>query len=220
VSSSARLPLFPLPLVLFPGAALPLHVFEPRYRALLADCRAGDGRFGIVTSHGGAPAPGAVGCVAELREVAMLPDGRANILVEGAERFSVARLADAETPYLVADVDPFDDAADSSDELRTLDARVRSAFERVARAARTIADDSAPLPALPADPAALSFAVAATVDLGLPVKERLLASRSASERLAELDALLSAAVAGAERRAAVHTGARGNGHGPHAPPAS
>lgn len=220
MSSSARLPLFPLPLVLFPGAALPLHVFEPRYRALLADCRAGDGRFGIVTSVGPAPVVGAVGCVADLREVAMLADGRANILVEGAERFAIARLADARTPYLVAEVDPFEDGADASDELRALDARVRSAFGRVARAARTIADDSAPVPTLPADPAALSFAVAASIDLGLPVKQRLLASRSAAERLAELDALLSAAVPGAERRAAVHTGARGNGHGPHTPPAS
>lgn len=218
MSSPARLPLFPLPLVLFPGAALPLHVFEPRYRALLADCRAGDGRFGIVTGGDASPAPGAVGCVAVLREVAMLPDGRANILVEGAERFAVARLADVGTPYLVAETTPVADGPDADDVVRALDARVRAVFERVARAARTLAGDVAPLPPLPDGPAALSFAVAAAIDLPLPLRQRLLASRSAAERLAELDALLTAAEPGIARRAETREGAKQNGHGPHHPP--
>ncbi|MDF1503244.1 LON peptidase substrate-binding domain-containing protein [Roseisolibacter sp. H3M3-2] len=218
MSSPARLPLFPLPLVLFPGAALPLHVFEPRYRALLADCRAGDGRFGIVTGGGEAPRAGAVGCVAELQDVAALSDGRANILVEGGARFVVVRVVAIGTPYFVAETEPVEDVVDAAATLRTLDARVRDAFGRVARAARSLADDSSPLPALPADPGALSFAVAAAVDLGLTAKQRLLASRSAAERLSELDALLTAALPAVERRAEVHAGARSNGSGPHAPP--
>ena len=218
MSSPARLPLFPLPLVLFPGATLPLHVFEPRYRALLADCRAGDGRFGIVVSgEAGAPAPGVVGCVAELRDVQMLPDGRANIVVEGAERFAIAHLVDAGTPYQTAEVRPWEDLPEpeAADALRALDASVREAFTRVARAARTIADDSAPVPPLPPDPGALSFAVASVVDFDLPTRQRLLASRSASARLSELAALLTQAVKPIEARAAVHVGARRNGHGPH-----
>src|SRR6266542_2592016 len=63
------LPLFPLNLVLFPGTPLPLHIFEPRYRQMLADCLIGDRRFGVVQPGGEVEAPdrGAVGCVAEVR---------------------------------------------------------------------------------------------------------------------------------------------------------
>jgi Lon protease-like protein len=219
VPPSARLPLFPLPLVLFPEAALPLHIFEPRYRTMLADCRAGDGRFGVVTG-GGEPLPGAVGCVAELREVTMLPDGRANIVVAGGERFALTKLATTGAPYLVGEVEPWRDREEPAEDasLPALAGRVRETFARVARAARTVADDPAPPPSLPADPAALSFAIAAVVELGLEVKLRLLASQSPAGRLRELEALLTSALPGVERRAAVHTGARRNGHGPHAPP--
>lgn len=221
MTSPARLPLFPLPLVLFPGATLPLHVFEPRYRALLADCVRGDGRFGIVLSAGDErPLPGQVGCVAELRDVRALPDGRANILVEGAERFAIARLVASDSAYLVAEVQPWTDAPepDAHEALRTLDAGTREAFQRVARAARAIADDDDPIPELPSDPGALSFAIAAAVELELGRRQRLLASRSAVERLREVHELLARALPGAEMRAAVHVGARRNGHGPYAPP--
>ena len=221
MTSPARLPLFPLPLVLFPGATLPLHVFEPRYRALLADCVRGDGRFGIVLSAGDErPFPGQVGCVAELRDVRALPDGRANILVEGAERFAVARLVDTGSAYLVAEVQPWTDAPepDAHEALRTLDAGTREAFQRVARAARAIADDDDPIPELPSDPGALSFAIAAAVELELGTRQRLLTSRSAVERLREVHDLLARALPGAEMRAAVHVGARRNGHGPYVPP--
>ncbi len=224
MSSPARLPLFPLPLVLFPGATLPLHIFEPRYRAMLADCQRGDGRFGIVPTSGDeAPRPGEVGCVAELREVRPLPDGRSHVVVAGAERFAIARVVDTDAPYLTAEIAPWDDAAEVSapdataDELTALAVRTRETFARVARAARTIADDADPIPELPVDPSALSFAIAAVVDLELPLRRRLLASRSALGRLRELHDLLVRALPSAEARAAVHVGARSNGHGPHAP---
>ncbi len=220
MSSPARLPLFPLPLVLFPGATLPLHIFEPRYRAMLADCQRADGRFGIVLSTDeGAPRPGLVGCVAELRDVRPLADGRSHVLVEGAERFAIARVVDTDAAYLTAEIGPWEDAAEPAalDELQSLAVRTRETFARVARAARTIADDAAPIPELPVDPAALSFAVAAAVDLELPMRQRLLASRSPVERLRELHDLLARALPGAEMRASVHVGARSNGHGPHAP---
>ncbi len=221
MTSPARLPLFPLPLVLFPGATLPLHVFEPRYRALLADCERGDGRFGIVPSAGSEPPrAGAVGCVAELRDVVTLPDGRSNILVEGAERFAVARLVPSDAAYLVAEVRPWADEPepDAHHELRALDAGTREAFQRVARAARAIADDGDPIPDLPSDPAALSFAIAAAVELELGTRQRLLASRSAVGRLREVHELLARALPGVEMRAQVHVGARRNGHGPYVPP--
>ncbi|HZE74649.1 MAG TPA: LON peptidase substrate-binding domain-containing protein, partial [Gemmatimonadales bacterium] len=83
------LPLFPLNVVLFPGTPLPLHIFEPRYRQMLADCLVGDRRFGLVQPGSEAETPdrGAVGCVAEIRANEQLPDGRANVLVVGGSRF-------------------------------------------------------------------------------------------------------------------------------------
>ncbi|MFN9957302.1 MAG: LON peptidase substrate-binding domain-containing protein, partial [bacterium] len=89
----SHLPIFPLGVVLYPGTALPLHLFEPRYRQMLADVRAGDSRFGILTSLSGVPERdlprGRMGCVAEVTDVEMMPDGRANIVVQGRERFAL-----------------------------------------------------------------------------------------------------------------------------------
>src|SRR5260370_18920696 len=90
------LPIFPLPIVLFPGAPQPLHIFEPRYQQLLADCRAGDRRFGIayVTPAGAggthrAPHPGAGGGGALIPSAAALPPGPPDILTLGGPRFPV-----------------------------------------------------------------------------------------------------------------------------------
>ena len=101
-----RLPVFPLSVVLFPGTPLPLHIFEPRYRQMLADCLADDRRFGITPAgaDGEAPDPGMVGCTAEVRVNQELPDGRSNIVVLGGDRFVVARVLEEPLPYHVASV--------------------------------------------------------------------------------------------------------------------
>src|SRR5437667_12914165 len=101
---SRELPIFPLPLVLFPGTTQPLHVFEPRYRRLLADCLAGDKRFGIAYHRaaageggegggggggggaGAAAGPGAIGGVAGARSPAAPPQRRREPRVRGADR--------------------------------------------------------------------------------------------------------------------------------------
>lgn len=220
-----RLPLFPLPLVLFPGATQPLHVFEPRYRRMLADVQAADGRFGLIATTGGgggAPPAGHVGCVAQVREVETLPDGRSNLVVDGGERFAVVQIVDGNTPYLVAEIAPYDDEPDTDGphQLRMAAARVRELFDRVARAARAIADETGPTPALPDDPGAVAFAVAARVEFDLVARQRLLASRSPRARLDDVGELLERAVGNVEERAAVHASARGNGHGPGHPGAA
>jgi Lon protease-like protein len=227
VSADATvLPLFPLRLVLFPGAQLPLHIFEPRYRRMLADCRDGDGRFGIILASGAGERDlpsGHVGCVAEVRDVSTLPDGRANVLVEGAERFALDHFLVSELPYHVAVVTPFGDRAEAADaeETARVAEQVRAAFGRLARAARTIAEDADPLPELPEDPVALGFRIAALVDFDLETRQRLLASRSALGRLRTLAGLLERATPGVELRAEVHERAKRNGHGPYPhPPAA
>jgi Lon protease-like protein len=219
--ASHSLPLFPLPLVLFPGAPLPLHIFEPRYRELLADCRAGDGRFGIILTTGGperALPAGRVGCVAELRDVRMLPDGRANVLVEGSERFALERFTDAPHAYHVARVASYDDEP-GEDPIALAEAavRARGTFTRVANAARVIADEREPLPELPSAPELLAFRIASLIDFERDAQQALLESRSPLGRLIAVEALLARAVESIEERAATHGRARTNGHGPNGP---
>ena len=89
-----ELPIFPLPLVLFPGVPLPLHIFEERYRRMLADVRASNNLFGLsnfVPEAAGEERPpaGHVGCATEVVEVQPLPDGRSNILTLGVARYRV-----------------------------------------------------------------------------------------------------------------------------------
>lgn len=216
------LPLFPLPLVLFPGAPLPLHIFEPRYRRLLADCLDGDRSFGILFRPEGVGerelAVGHVGCVALIESDESLPDGRSNIVVRGQGRFALDRFVASPAPYHVGEVEDYEDVGEAAQALEPAAERVRSTFARIGRAARALADDRDPIPPLPADPAALSFAIAALIDLDQPGRQRLLVSRSAAERLREIESILAAVVDALEARATVHARARTNGHGPHAEP--
>jgi Lon protease-like protein len=85
VRGARELPLFPLPVVLFPGVPMPLHIFEPKYRQMLEDIRATNNLFGLSyfdpsTSDREVPPVGHIGCVAEVNETQTLPDGRSNIL--------------------------------------------------------------------------------------------------------------------------------------------
>jgi Lon protease-like protein len=214
-----ELPLFPLPLVLFPGVPLPLHIFEPRYRQMLADIKAGDQLFGLsffdaTESSGDAPAAGHVGCVAEVTEVQPLPDGRSNILTLGLIRYHLEAYVEHNDPYLVGRVRFFEDEEEEAGILDERADEVSKLFMRIARAVRIINDERASLPDLPpTDPERLSFLVAAAMELDTGIKLELLELRSTAERLKRLRDLLARAVSGYEERARIHDIAKGNGHG-------
>jgi Lon protease-like protein len=218
VSGIRELPLFPLPLVLFPGVPLPLHIFEPRYRRLLADIRVANNLFGLPHFDQNAgpsdrPAVGHVGCVAEVVEVQPLPDGRSNILTVGLVRYRLDAYVDATEPYLVGRVTVFADETEDEDLLATRAEKVADLFTRIARAVRTINDDRTGLPELPTDePERLSFLVAAAMELDIEVKQELLEMRSTAERLARIGEMLAQVVGNYEERARAHSVARGNGH--------
>jgi Lon protease-like protein len=185
---------------------------------MLADCLAGDRRFGIVfipeEGREEGLERGDVGCVAFIQTAETLPDGRSNIIVVGEERFAIGRLIPDERPYLLGEVISYGDAEESGAALTAFADRLRVVFERVGRAARTLADDRDPLPSLPEDPAALSFTIASLIDLDAEGRQKLLVSRSPLGRLRELDKLLGPAVDALEMRAGVHRRAKTNGHGP------
>ena len=211
------LPLFPLPVVLFPGTARPLHIFEPRYRRMLADCLDGDRRFGLLfcadTEHERAMPPGQVGCIARIETADALPDGRSNIIVAGEERFALVRFVDSDAPYLVGEVVDYTDEPELDAELDPLAETVRAAFERLVRAVRAIADQRTPVPELPRDPSRIAYHVASVIDTPLTARYELLRSRSALARLHAVARILEQAVPSVERRAGQHQRARSNGSG-------
>jgi Lon protease-like protein len=203
-----RLPVFPLPLVLFPGVRLPLHIFEPRYRQMLADVRAGDRRFVIVAAIPGVEErdlpPGRAACIAELVDVESLPDGRSNIVVKGTERVALTRFVDDAAPYHVAEFTPLPDTpGDRPVALAVAGEELAARFRRVALAVRTIEGDTDPLPTLPDDPVAAAYAAAAMIDIDLAERQALLEERSPAARIARVDAVLRRVLPGIEMRAAV-----------------
>src|SRR5437016_576908 len=109
------IPLFPLNTVLFPGATLPLHIFEPRYRLMINECIERDEPFGVVLIRSGAEVggdaePHEIGTTARVARVERLPDGRMNLATVGVRRFRILDL-DRSKPYLqgiveYADRDP------------------------------------------------------------------------------------------------------------------
>ncbi|HKP46728.1 MAG TPA: LON peptidase substrate-binding domain-containing protein [Pyrinomonadaceae bacterium] len=213
------LPIFPLAVVLFPGVPLPLHIFEPRYRQMLSDVRAGNDLFGVSyfdasTAEREMPPPGHVGCVAEVTEAQAMPDGRSNILTVGVVRYRLEEYVDLGEPYLRARVSFFEDDVEDSEGLTAIAFEVAGTFTRIAQAVRTINDERASLPDISAtEPARLSFLVAAAMEVDTEVKQELLELRSTSERLRRLQDMLNRAVAGYEERARIHELAKGNGHG-------
>lgn len=134
-----RLPLFPLHTVLAPGIALPLHVFEERYRLMVRRCLDASAPFGVVLIREGsevAPKGGdgadlaiaGVGTFAEIREASKYADGRWDLLVVGTSRFAVLEVDAESEPYLVADVEPLPDEVGDPDAATQLVQRVGARF--------------------------------------------------------------------------------------------
>jgi Lon protease-like protein len=213
-----HIPLFPLPLVMLPNELLPLHIFEDRYRKMLKDVEAGNHLFGITLFEPAEailekPATGTVGCVAEVREVETLPDGRSNILVLGLARYRLIGYADLGESYFVAEVEVFEDEADESPEIEALADEVFDLFGRMAKAAFKMSGSRGSLPEIKrADPEALSFLVTAAFNFENDKKYRLLEMTSASERLQQLRKTLLKTVRQMEETAEIQAASRSNGH--------
>jgi Lon protease-like protein len=211
---SSQLPLFPLRIVLFPGALLPLHIFEARYRRLLDDVAASDHRFGLLPPGETAelPPPGAIGCVALVRAIQPLGDGRSNIVVSGERRFAFVEPAPAATPYHQGLVEWIEDRPDV--QIPTADdfTRLQVLGERYAHALQALKEQPQDVE-LRTGPVELSFEVAALLDWEFEARQRFLEIRSVTERVARLLQALPGLVAAAEDRALVHGRAKGNGHG-------
>jgi Lon protease-like protein len=132
-SALLRVPVFPLAgALLFPRSQLPLHIFEPRYRAMTRDAMAGDRLIAMVQprDHDEPPALFEIGCIGRIGSCEELDDGRFNLVLEGLCRFRIAREAEVDTLYRQVDADRggFADAEDA-----VLHLAQRAEVEREAR---------------------------------------------------------------------------------------
>ena len=190
-----ELALFPLHVVLFPGRPLPLHVFEPRYRQLLADTLAGDGVFGVVAIRAGRETGAEaeifrVGTVARIVRVERLDDGRANLITVGTDRFRVIEQLPAE-PYRRALVDTLTDsdverppngAREGGDAVALR--RLLVPYLLQMGAPEEIEDH------LPSDAPTLAWLAAAAVQIDVPEQQRLLELSSMASRVEQVIDLL------------------------------
>ncbi|MEV4844790.1 LON peptidase substrate-binding domain-containing protein [Micromonospora matsumotoense] len=197
---TARLPVFPLATVLFPGLVLPLHIFEERYRHLVRDLvgqpEGAPREFGVLAIRSGwevAPGPGRatpgggevtlheVGCTAELRQVTELDDGGFDIVTVGRRRFRVAEVDRESAPYLTAAVEWLPEPTGPDEAAELLAARVIAVFRQYLGLIR--ADPQELSEQLPEDPTVLSHLVAATAVLTVADRQRLLAIDDTAARL-------------------------------------
>lgn len=179
--------------MLFPGLVLPLRVFEERYRVLVRDLMARpDGvprEFGVVAIERGWEVDGTgapvslyeVGCTAEVREITDQADGTFDLVTVGRNRFEIARMVPAGTPYLQAEVRYLPEPADTGDEADRLAPGVLAAFRSYLRLVRTDGEEVGEQ--LPEDPTVLSHLIAATAALTIADRQQLLAAPDAAARL-------------------------------------
>lgn len=193
------LPLFPLGAVLFPGMLMPLHVFEDRYRRLLAEREGADPMFGIaLTSHGrevgDRPDIHDVGTAATLVAAGRYPDGRYDVIVRGGRRFRVRKgTEDWSHGYLVAEIDWLPEhlgASTEEDELADLAAQTATVFERFIVAFEQATAANLPREPLPDAPAEVAWAVCSRVPLDTWERQRLLEHPTTRDRLVDLAAIL------------------------------
>jgi Lon protease-like protein len=190
--------MFPLGTVLFPHMGLPLHVFESRYRALMRDCLAGNGEFGVVliergTEVGGGDTRFRIGTVALIAEAAELPDGRWVLLATGTRPIRVtAWLPD--DPYPVALVEDLADPPMTEDDMEHLELASRAV--RRALALHTELAEHSGVPAtvtLDDRPEIAAWQLCAIAPLGPVDHQRLLETPDVQSRLRVLADLATAA---------------------------
>ncbi len=185
---AARLRLFPLNAVLFPGAVLNLHVFEPRYKQMIGECLEAGEAFGIVLIREGSEAgdpsvePHQVGSIAEIVEVTPLPFGRFYVSTVGRERFRIHKILSRD-PYLTVEIETLAETPDGDpSEAAKLEERVRAAFLEYLELLAQFTGEPANVD-LPSDPASVSYAVGDALQIADTVKQRLLEINSTKQRL-------------------------------------
>jgi Lon protease-like protein len=199
------IPLFPLNVVLLPGAPLPLHIFEDRYKQMVDECLKQESEFGMVFADESGTRK--VGCTAKIVElVERYEDGRMLILVEGSRRFRLNNVLTGK-PYYVGEIEYIDEEPEDED-VQALAEQCIELLERVVEAAT---EGSVGIEIEPPY-RNLSFAIAGRVEFEAETRQQILELTSERERLEKVRELLTAAAERLERERHAREKAQTNGH--------
>jgi len=200
----ARIPLFPLDIVLFPGQAVPLHIFEPRYRQMTRNCLDTQSPFGILFVHDGKLAQ--TGCSAMIVKILKeYEDGRSDILTAGQSAFRLVRTHD-EKPYLEADVEYLEE------DFIGVDSGVSARLEQLCNQCHQLlyGEDA---PRFETEGSiSLAYHVASELPVDATIRQGLLEIRSEAVRQEQLVSFLAKWYLQLQKREHVRGKAAGNGH--------
>src|SRR5580698_6743934 len=200
---NALLPLFPLDAVLLPGAPLPLHIFEPRYKEMITECLESKQTYGVVRAKGGEVAE--IGCTAEIVHVVKkYDDGRMDIITQGRQRFEVMQVH-SERSFLQAEVFYLRD--DPGSPTRDEISRALELHGEIMKLAGSDAEGVSN-----ANEQELSFYLAGPLPLDLDFKQTLLEMKSEAERLRAVIMFFENILPNVRRTLHVRRKAGGNGH--------
>src|SRR5262245_363299 len=217
--SLEEVPIFPLAMVLFPGAFLPVHVFEDRYKAMMRYAIENGGIFGLSyrsdaeVGKDTPPVIGSIGCAAKINAVIPLEEGRMNILSTGVIRYRVLEIRQS-SPFLIARIEPFADDAEPDADLTRLLNDTREVSEKFLQAVQEL--NEAELPGnvtLPEEPEAYSLFMASALPVNNDAKQRLLELTSTRVRLTRVRHHLVGTISDYTERLRIHERAKRNGHG-------
>jgi Lon protease-like protein len=218
-----ELPIFPLSTVLFPGAILPLHIFEERYKAMMRYAIENSGQFGVSFRDDASigresqPEIGSVGCAAKIYAVMPLEEGKMNVLSTGLMRYRIVGFKQV-VPFLIAKIETFGDDTEEESDLTRLYSDTRELAQKFLEAVRSLSDSgSTPAMELPEEAEAFSLLVASAVPLEDESKQALLETTSTKARLTRLRHYLINTLAKYTERLRLHDLAKRNGHGKRMP---
>lgn len=214
-----ELPIFPLATVLFPGAILPLHIFEERYKQMIRHAVENGGLFGLSYRSDASigeetpPEIGSVGCVAKIHAVIPLDEGKMNVISTGVVRYKILSLQQ-QAPFLVARVVPLTDDLEPGADLTRIFDEMAGMCKEFLEAAQALDESGAFLGQdLPEDPEAFSLLVSSALPIDNDSKQTLLEITSTRSRLSRLRHYVSSALSDFTKRIQVRERAKGNGHG-------
>ncbi|MCH8815466.1 MAG: LON peptidase substrate-binding domain-containing protein [Chloroflexi bacterium] len=193
-----EIPIFPLNTVLFPGATLPLHIFEERYKQMIAQCLEDQHSFGVVLIRSGGEVgataePFDIGAIANISNVERLDDGKMNLICRGGERFRIVKTI-ADTPYLKAEVELIETATESDPATTDLADEATTLFAEYTRLYLAVTNQWSRTIDLPGDPQTLGDFIGSRLPVAPRTKQKLLEELSAATRLDMEKRLLGAAI--------------------------
>jgi Lon protease-like protein len=191
LSPNAKLPLFPLDLVLFPGMMLPLHIFEPRYKAMIRDCIGNGKPFGVVLTRKSASQQSdnpenksflkemhEIGTTAHITAVEHLDDGRMNLITVGQDRFIIKDMALSADDFFVGEVDPYPMSEGNPQKIEGLMKKLRPLVRQYIDHLAQASGEDLSEATLPTDPTTLAYLAGTAMQGPLSDKQKLLSAKS------------------------------------------